>query len=232
VADILFEELAPVLNYFPVKIGKAEMVFHSPTVFQLMYDGIQYCSFNVKGPHAYTEILEQFVEYNLAEGKVVTTGLGFGLLQTLLSKKPTVSEVIVYEKHEDIIRMFELFVRESNFDASKIQIINQPAVDSVVEECDWLVLDHFEDIRMSEWEILDIVRDIHDRSNAKNLLFWPMPIFYTKFCSRKSLQCNDESYSMYHSATRLSKMPNKLPNDCFNKFNYFKKPLFQSALQF
>lgn len=230
--DVLFEELAPVLNYFPVKIGKAEMVFHSPNSFQLLYDGIQYCTFIVKGEYKNAQILEQFLEYNLAEGVVVTTGLGFGLLQTLLSKKPTVSEVIVYEKHEDIIKMFELFVRESNFNTDKIRILNQPAIDSVVEECDWLVLDHFEDIRMSEWEILDIVRDIHDRSNARNLLFWPMPIFYSKFCSRKNMTHNQDSYSLYRNATRLHKMPSTLPDQCFDKMHYFNKKHFQNAEQF
>lgn len=233
--QILFDELKPCLKYFPIKIGKAEMVYRESNnnnfhQYGLFCDGIQRMTLHhdKRGvdPLHNCELKDQFFEINLAEKRVVTTGLGFGLLQTSLALKENVSEVIVYEKYEDVIRMFELFVKESDFDDSKIKIINKEAIESINEECDWLILDHFEDKILSEWEIIDISRSINNDCKAINFLFWPMPVIYDRFCRRKNLNFNNDSFSLFKQKTKLAKLPENLPNGIFDKMPYFNKPIF------
>lgn len=219
--DVLFEELAPVLNYFPVKIGKAEMVFHSPKVYQLLYDGLQWCSLNVYDKLKNTEIKEQFIELNLAKGKIVTTGLGFGALQSILSMRENVSEVIVYEKYEDIIKMFLLFAKESNFDTSKIKIINEDASNCAEEHCDWLLMDHFECVHQPYWEVIDAVREISYNCNASNVLFWPMFFIFINFCLMKRIPFDSESYTLFRNMIKIPKLPTTIDSRLFSKLPYF-----------
>lgn len=224
-ADILFDELKPILNYFPIKVGKAEIFFRTNNIglktFQLCYDGLQWCTLNIDNPLNYVELKEFLFDINLTYGKVVTTGLGFGLLQTVLCQKSNVSEVIVYEKHEEIIEMFLTFVKQSNFNISKLKIINKDAKQSVEEDCDWLCMDHFECVHQTLWEVIDEVRELSLKSKAKNVMFWPIHQAYLEFCKKKNLPFNQNSYSQFENLIKIDKLPKQIDELILQKVNYF-----------
>ena len=225
-ADILFEELAPVLNYFPVKIGKAEMFYvSSGGYFLLAYDNLQWCTLNVNNRLKNREAKEFFIDLNLAQGKIVTTGLGFGIIQSILSLRENVSEVIVYEKYEDIIKMFLLFAKESNFDTSKIKIVNEDASNSAKEHCDWLLMDHFECAHQPYWEVIDAVREISYDCNASNILFWPMHSIFITFCTLKQIPFNSKSYALFRSMIKINKLPATIDDALLSKLHYFPEAI-------
>lgn len=213
--DIKFRNLAAPLRYFPIQIGKAELKKKYDDLFILNYDGLQWCSFN---PVCNIEIKEQFIEINLAKGKVVTTGLGFGLLQTILAQKKEVEQVIVYEKNLDIIKMFEFFAEKSGFNTDKIKIINQDANSIVDVECDWFIMDHYEAVHQPFWEILDNVREIAKKNKAKNYWFWPICHMYLVFCDMKKLKFNQTTFAQFAKQLKIDNLPIHMSESIISKF--------------
>lgn len=219
-ADILFDDLKPILNYFPLKKGKAEII-REKDGFKLLYDRMQWCTISINTPTPNIELKHFFLDINLSEGKVVTTGLGFGLLQTTLCQKQEVSEIIVYEKHEEIIDIFLSFVKESNFDISKLKIINKDASECINDKCDWLCMDHFELAQQMDWEIIDQVREINNNSLARNVMFWPFYYVYEEFCFKKRLSFNNDSYSLFRENIKINKLPKNINQELLQKFDFF-----------
>lgn len=222
---VLFEDLKAPIKYFPVQVGKATMELQETVsmppsrapnrkVFILKYDGLQWCAFEYSNQQ---ELKEQFVEINLAKGKVITTGLGFGLVQSYLCQKKEVTELIVYEQNLDMVGMFKLFAKESNFDISKIKFVHEDANQMRGVECDWLVMDHFEAVHQPDWEILDKVRILAKENKAKNVLFWPMLHFYTRFCEMKKLTVGQDSYRLFVQMLDVKNLPAKLDKKIFEK---------------
>jgi len=225
VDKVIFDDLKPSLNYFPIKVGKAEMLFRQTDLghktFQLCYDGLQWCTLNVESPFNYNELKDGVIDVNLVSGKVVTTGLGFGLIQTELCKRANITEVVVYEKYQDIIEMFLIFAKASKFDLSKLRIVNKDAKECVKEECDWLCMDHFELVHQTLWEIIDQVRYLSKKSKAKNVMFWPIHVAYLDFCVKKKLKFNPDSYAYFSNLLNIKKLPKHIDQAILDKFNYF-----------
>jgi len=212
VEKVLFHELRPLLNYFPIKIGETELTFESKTGindrYRLFHKNKQWMSLDLGD---FNQIKDQYIEINLASGKVVTTGLGLGLKETILSAKPNVKEVIVFEKNADIIKMFNLFAQNSNFDTSKITIIHDDAENASDVECDWLLLDHYEPSQQVFWEIVDDVRRISRSCKAKKLFFWPFVLLYNHYCLLKGLDVKEKiSYNIFVDAIKIKKMPKNI----------------------
>ena len=234
-SKIRFHDLRPVLNYFPIKVGKAELVYTEQhnnggppfKGYILYHDKIQWCALNCfnsnkSRPDENREVKEFFLEINMPVGKVITTGLGFGVLQTNLLQRPDVDELVVVEKHEDIIRMFEIFAKESELDINRIKFVNDDAKKAKDIQADWLCMDHFECTHQTFWEIIDQVRDISYDCNSSKILFWPMPIIYNIFCEKKQIPINKSSYKQFKDTIRLSKLPDELPEECYQYFQYLR----------
>lgn len=208
--EIQFNELKPLLKYFPIQIGETEVVFESNR-YQLLHKKKRWMSLNLIN---LIEIKDQFIEINLANGKVVSTGLGFGLRETILSQKQNVKEIIVIEKNIDVIKMFDLFAERSNFDRSKIKIINDDAEIACDIECDWLLLDHYEPTHQVYWEIVDDVRKMARNCKAKNLFFWPFALLYYHYCNTKGLDIKEKvSYNTFVDAIKIDKLPKNVESD-------------------
>lgn len=202
--DILFDELAPILNYFPIKIGKADLSYHAKhNSFCLMYDNLQWMCLNCND---FREIKQFFVEINLACGNVVTTGLGMGLLQCHLILKKNVNRIIVYEKHPEVIEMFKITAEKNKFKLDKIEFRNEDASNLKNIECDWLLLDHFEAVHQPVWEILDDVRKISENNKANNIWFWSILATYRNFCVMKKLKLDSVSYSMFSKKLKVKNL--------------------------
>jgi hypothetical protein len=189
-------------------------------VFKLTHNNLQWMYINTTTK---AELNQFFVEYSLAEGRVVTTGLGLGLLQTNLAKKSNVKEIIVFEKNPEVITMFNYFAKKSNFDCSKIVIINADASEASTVKCDWLLMDHFECVHQLDWEILNHVREIEHQCSASHIFFWPLPHLFSKYCRFKRLSLNSTSYASFRTATKINKLPVSLDDRFFpimNKLSY------------
>lgn len=229
--NIRFEELSAPLKYFMLKVGKAEMALTplpDKKVLILYNDNVQWCSYDTQTRE---EIKEQFVEINLAHGRVVTTGLGFGFVQTILAQKEDVREVIVYEKNSDVIEMFKIFAETSNFNTDKIKIINEDANNIRGIECDWLIMDHFEGQHQPHWEILDYVRELSNHNNPQNVWFWPILNLYHVFCMKKQLPICNYSFNYFSRKLRVKNLPESLSDAYFEKIKILlnsriKKPSF------
>lgn len=156
------------LNFFPIEIGKAklELVGNS---WKLSVNGEQWFVYNKENKTSATEF---WLETDLAFGKVITTGLGLGVIQELLINKKSVSEVVVYEKNKDVINIFNELLSHNNLaNQHKLKIIEGNAEELTNEECDCLFLDHYE--LESFNYIIDSVRNISKNNSSSVTWFWP-----------------------------------------------------------
>lgn len=140
------------------------------------------------------QLYDQIVEMEHARGRVVTTGLGIGLLQTYLVQKPEVDEVVVYESSQGVINIFNLLKSKSDIDFSKLKIVNRDANSMKDEVCDCLFLDHYELEPFRD--IADNVSQISKNNTYNTLWFWPAIQVYIKTYGKK-LNC--ESFSRFVS---------------------------------
>lgn len=189
---IVFHDLKPVIKYLPIKIGNAE-ILRFPPGFMLKVDGLQWCILqdNCK------EIRQLFAEINFAYGDVVTTGLGFGLVQTILLQKKEVRSITVYEKSVDVIDIFKETCAQSNFDISRLNIINDDADNMRNVDCDCLLMDHYERKHQPTWEIIDSARKLASNNNAKHVWFWSIIGIYSEFAYCKNMKNDVESFNRF-----------------------------------
>jgi hypothetical protein len=108
-------------------------------------------------------------QYDIAHGKVLITGLGFGILLKNLEAKSEVTSITVIEKYQGIVDAFLAY----NTVSDKVNIIIDDAVTySTEEEYDCLLPDHYE-TQGSDWKINDM-NQIAKRIPHKN--YWPWSI--------------------------------------------------------
>lgn len=92
----------------------------------------------------FAELYDQQPFYDLAYGKVLLSGFGFGLAPVWLAQKESVEEIWVVESHLETV---QLFMRH-NVMPSKVRIIHG-AIDDYVDTVDCLFLDHFPDLQLN-----------------------------------------------------------------------------------
>jgi hypothetical protein len=108
-------------------------------------------------------------QYDIAYGKVLVTGLGFGILLKALEEKDTVTSITVIEKEQDVVDAF----LSHNRIGDKVKIVVADAITySTEEEYDCLIPDHYE-LQSVPWKIVDM-NNIYKR--IKNKSFWPWSI--------------------------------------------------------
>jgi hypothetical protein len=196
------------LQYFPTTVGKAKLIENIKDEFNLIFENKVWMGYNASNGWQAGEFA---IELNNAYGKCVTSGLGLGIIQTLLSLNPLVTEVVVYEKQQDIIDMFKIFAGNSNFDTSKIKIICQDADTMKDISCDCLFLDHFE--FESDEEIIQKVANIAEYNTANFVWFWPAGNVYIKHTSQHNIEINNDSFYKWSTSLGIKSFPVELSLD-------------------
>jgi hypothetical protein len=154
---------------------------------------------------------EMYACYDMAYGKILLTGLGFGMLAMWLSEKKSVESVTVVEKNKEIIDFFNKY----NFN-KKINIILDDANFYKSDiEYDCVFLDHYE-LETSDY-IIDNVKNFLSRVNYKKIWFWPIErIFINKTYDTR----------MKHMTKNNFVVLNDSEDNIFERWNIFIKQYF------
>ena len=203
------------ITYFPLKVGDTELK-KITNGFSLHDSNQSWMGYNLENNW---QACEFFIELELAYGKCVTSGLGLGIIQTLLAEKDNVTEVIVYEKNPDVIDMFRILTKKSNIDTSKIVIINEDANTIKNITCDCLFLDHFEHEPFSE--IAETVKRIASQNTINLVWFWPAYRGFINYCIDMSKEINENSFSEWTLNLNIDKFPNQMTPHMFNNLNEY-----------
>jgi hypothetical protein len=205
------------IKYFPAKVGKAELS-HTFRGFSLKYDGEEWMSFD---PRTEIQAREQFFEIDHAHGVCVTTGLGMGIVQTLLAMKSEVTEVIVYEKNQDMIDLFKILMKTSPIALDKIQIICKDADSLENITCDCLFMDHYE--KEPAAEIIERSREIAKRCNSNLTWFWPATKYYVNYVVKNNREFDSESFSDWSKLININNFPTQINYSDIENFKEIKK---------
>ena len=133
--------------------------------FLLYIDGQKWNVVNVKSSLALREF---YSSYDLAQGNVLLSGFGFGVLPQWIASKSSVTSVTVVEKCQEVIDLFNI----NNTLDPKIKIV----IDDIhtyksSEQFDWAMFDHYEDDIAHSKEELEL---INANLDYKNLWFWSL----------------------------------------------------------
>jgi len=156
--------LANAPRIIPGTYGRAKISFSSQEqCYFLHYDNVQWMGVRLDFSDAFDNLYSQ---YEIAQGRVLITGLGFGILTKALDAKESVESITVIEKEQDIIDTF----LKNNRISSKVKIIKEDATTyTTEEEYDCLLPDHYEK-QTWEWKVKDM-NAISKR--IKHKYFWP-----------------------------------------------------------
>lgn len=213
---IIFDNLKLALRYFPIKYSETE-ISNVNNALVLKVNDIQWCTLNSD----LRELRQFFPEINLSYGNVVTTGLGFGMLQTALLLKKEVQSVTVYEQNYGVIELFKQICAQNNFDISRLNIIHDDANNMRNVDCDWLLMDHFE--LHTYWEKIDTVRHIASNNNAKNVWFWSIIACFENFAYFKRKKRTPETFDLFVDALKIKNLYRISKHPKY--FEYFEKVL-------
>lgn len=172
--------------------------------FLLEYDNKQHMCYNTK---THKELYELINHINLAQGKVITTGLGFGIRESFILLKPEVTQLVVIEKNKDVIDYHKNLNNDFIHDP-RLTIINADA-NEYVDICDVLLIDHYQDgdvlSNIDSW--FKIASNV--QKNIKSDVTWAWPIEY--FLNKH----HDEMYSLYYSFKDKINLPHLSLNELY-----------------
>lgn len=86
-------------------------------------------------------IKEFYYPAKIAYGDCILSGLGMGVLASLLLKNDKVKSITIYEKYADVINLNKII---SFVDLNQIYVRNRPIEEIKGAQCDCLFLDHYE----------------------------------------------------------------------------------------
>jgi len=118
---------------------KAVETWGDDNFWHLYQDGIRWNTWNTLD---HQELKEVAFGASIAYGKVIATGLGFLLRETLLLHNPNVNEVVVLEINKDLIEYQERVNPEI---MKKITVVHCDA-NEYKGQCDTLLIDHYENL--------------------------------------------------------------------------------------
>jgi hypothetical protein len=140
-----------------------------------------------------------FPHYLLSYGKVITTGLGFGIRERWLSNKINVDKILVIEKNQDVI---DIFLDLNPNLSKKITIINEDAND-YIGECDVLLMDHYEGCNYLNF--VHQSKSIQKNIKCNTSWFWPLEEIITI----NSFENNIDFYKTYQFyRNKIKTLPN------------------------
>jgi hypothetical protein len=200
----MLDDIQIPLKYFSCSSDNTELIVNESNI-SLLENGQSWMGLNLMNKWQAYEFVFELSE---AQGVCVTTGLGLGVIQTLLLQNPKVTKVIVYEKNQNVINIFLQLVEKNNFDISKLEIVNLDADSLNNVHCDCMFLDHFE--HESDNEIVSRVKCISEKNTCKLLWYWPGVKHFTKFCISSNIILNNDSFYFWKESIGIKKLPNKL----------------------
>lgn len=119
------------------------------------------------------EYKEQYAFYDLAYGKVLMSGWGFGLAPLWLASKPGVESVTVVEYNPEVI---ELFLQNNKIPDNVSVVYDDIKTYKPEQEYDCLFLDHFPDHDLKP--VFDEVSQIATNVKYKTLWLWSLEARY------------------------------------------------------
>jgi|15BtaG_2_1085339.scaffolds.fasta_scaffold14052_2 hypothetical protein len=184
--------------------------------FVLSYGDRQLMTYFPSSPKSINEF---YGCYELAYGNCVLSGLGMGLLPTMLLEKREVEQVTVYEKNHEVIRLNKLLGL-----SDKINVIHKDIHDVRSVKCDTLLLDHYE--HEPDDEIVESVASISSNNDAELVWFWRLENILVKegdlLCSKKV----KNAYDFFKESSRIANLPNvsgeEITQFCFMFHSYDK----------
>lgn len=131
--------------------------------YLLLNNGMQWMTFHRP---SLKQVKEMYSQYDMAHGRVLLTGFGFGLLASWIASKPEVKSVTVVELYKDVVDVFLL----NNKLSDKIEIVFCDASKYITNEhYDCVFLDHYEQQNPS-WMFTNMVKISNNIPN--HYVFW------------------------------------------------------------
>ncbi len=221
--DSSFQIFSP-LKYSPIQVGNAKLSCHANRYYNLTVNNIGWMGYDSLTGWQSSEFI---IELSHAAGICITTGLGLGIIQSLLLVNPNVSKVIVYEKNQDVINLFLKTVEYNNFDISNLEIRNEEANHIEGTNSDCVFLDHYE--HESTEKIISSVKKISENNNTALLWYWPAAYHYIEYCESKRKSLNIDSYESWKTCTGIRFLPKVLENLDFEKLSFLKQKYLNDA---
>jgi hypothetical protein len=173
------------------------------SIYQLFVDGIRW---NFVNTASIGEVKEFYSSYDLAEGNVLLSGFGFGLLPQWIASKESVRSVTVVELNPEVVEIF----KSNNILNPKIEVVISDIREYKDEEVyDWGIFDHYELERAPTKEELDL---LSKNINFKNLWFWSLEYKLKSYTNWKSFK---EDYGL-----KLPNLNNSKLQEYLGLFNY------------
>jgi len=184
-------------NYSPPKLipfsnNGIDVIVENNTYF-LYENGQQWMSYDT---NTHAQALQFFSHYDIAKGHCICTGLGFGVRENWLLKKPGVSKITLIEKNKNIIEYNKIINPEL---MKNVEVINENASD-YKGKCDTLLLDHYES--QSPNYILNNVESCVKNIKSQTMWFWPLE----RYISREK-DNNLETYKNFAMRYNLFSLP-------------------------
>jgi len=213
------EDCVAPLKYEEVRVGKAYLHEYKPGHFRLTHNHEQWMGYNSDNHWQCAEFL---MEYNFAHGRCITTGIGLGIIQTFLLQNPKVTEVVVYEKNEDVINLFKHIANKNNFDISAIKFVCKDADEMKDEKADCIFLDHWENHDFEQ--LLKRIRNIANNNETKILWFWPAVLQFSHWRRKKlNLPINLETYQQWVKYIDIKNFPSYLTEEELENISILEK---------
>ena len=195
------------MDFLNLKLNSLQLI-KEDNCCVLSTQGIQRMTYNCITKQ---QIKDFLLEYKLAYGTCVLSGLGMGFLTNLLLEKKEVEKVIVYEINKDVIELNEIFGLKNQ----KLIIINEDINNISNIKCDCLFLDHYEN---EDYDfIINSIKKIHSKVESKLFWIWDVPrIIFNHYYENI-----ENVYNKFKKDNNFLNMPN------LNKFD-LEKYLFEA----
>ena len=142
--------------------------------YYLFINGHRWMTYDTISKNQVKEIISHV---DLAEGDVITTGLGLGLREQLILSKKEVKSLTVIERSKELI---DFHSQHSPWITNKKLSIIHADVTQFQGNCDVLLLDHYE--QQNFIAILNNVYTVQKKINCKKIWFWPFEAYIIDYC--------------------------------------------------
>lgn len=171
----------PAIRLISKEKNSAKIIKINNRVYNLFVDNKRQMMLDL---HTNKEIKELYSSYDLGYGKILMSGLGFGILPLWLANKPGVEHIHIIEMSQDVVDMFlEKNVLPDNV-TIQIDNINNIKTD---EEYDCILLDHYE-LTAAEDQLLNMQYIAKNIPNHKLFWSWAMESVYMDLAIKKTFQ--------------------------------------------
>ena len=154
-------------NIKKASIGNLEVCLSDSIKYrwELLLDGRQWNTWHMLGNY---EIRELQSSVDIAYGKVIATGLGFCLRESMLLANENVTEIVVLENNPNVIEYHKIHNPDI---MSKITVIECDA-NTYTGSCDVLLLDHYEIFDIEAIRHFTMSLNLCTKNIEHNLVWW------------------------------------------------------------